>query len=87
MIVEGDEELEMISNEMNRFSTTTDEILIRSDEFLKQGLYREGRDDGIIQTAKEMLKRNIDIKTISKCTNLNIDEIKKLNVNNNYVTI
>ena len=107
MIVEGDEELEMISNEMNRFSTTTDEILIRSDEFLKQGLYREGRDEGMtigrdegiaigrsegmsigqnkanLLTALNMIKDGLSNEKIKLYTNLNIDEINNLRVNNN----
>ena len=38
----------------------------------------EGHELGVIETAKEMLKKNIDINLISECTKLSIDEIKKL---------
>ena len=37
-----------------------------------------GIDKGVLQTAKEMLKKNIDINIISECTKLSIDKIKKL---------
>ena len=45
-------------------------------ETLKQVL-----EERIMQTATNMLKENIDIEIISKVTNLNIDQIKKLESN------
>jgi len=38
----------------------------------------EGKELGIIETAKNMLKKNCDINLISEVTNLSISEIKKL---------
>ena len=38
----------------------------------------EGKNLGIIETAKNMLKKNCDIKLISEVTNLSTSEIKKL---------
>ena len=40
---------------------------------LQQGLYQQA-----IQTAKNMLKDKVDIKLISKYTNLSIDEVEEL---------
>ena len=42
---------------------------------LQQGLYQQA-----IQTAKNMLKDKVDIKLISKYTNLSIEEINKIKV-------
>ena len=44
------------------------------EEGLQQGLYQQ-----VIQTAKNMLKDKVDIKLISKYTNLSVEEIKKIN--------
>ena len=44
-------------------------------EGLQQGLYQQA-----IQTAKNMLKDKVDIKLISKYTNLSIEEINKIKV-------
>ena len=38
----------------------------------------EAIEQGIMLTAKNMLKENIDINTISKVTGLSIEKIKKL---------
>ena len=42
----------------------------------------EGRDEGVyaekVSTAKNMLNKNFDIKTIAEITNLPLNEIKKL---------
>ena len=38
----------------------------------------EGKELGIIETAKNMLKKNCDINLISEVTNLSASEIKKL---------
>ncbi|MBR1386494.1 MAG: hypothetical protein IJ568_06660, partial [Bacilli bacterium] len=39
---------------------------------------KEGKLEGIISVAKEMLKRNISVEDISGCTGLSKDEIVKL---------
>ena len=39
---------------------------------------KNGKEEGIIQTAKEMLKENIPIETIEKVTKLSREEIEKL---------
>ena len=39
---------------------------------------KEGKNLGIIETAKNMLKKNCDINLISEVTNLSISDIKKL---------
>lgn len=44
-------------------------------EGIQQGLYQQA-----IQTAKNMLKDKVDIKLISKYTNLSIEEINKIKV-------
>ena len=44
---------------------------------IKEGLI-EGKNLGIIETAKNMLKKNCDINLISEVTNLSTSEIKKL---------
>ena len=41
---------------------------------MQKGLYQQA-----IQTAKNMLKDKVDIKLISKYTNLSVEEIKKIN--------
>mgnify|MGYP004509572449 FL=1 len=33
---------------------------------------------GIIETAKQMIKNNIDINIIQKCTGLSLNEVKRL---------
>ena len=45
------------------------------EEGIQQGLYQQA-----IQTAKNMLKDKVDIKLISKYTNLSIEEINKIKV-------
>lgn len=44
---------------------------------LAEGL-AEGKEKGITETAKNMLKKDIDIKTISECTGLSEKEIRNL---------
>ena len=52
------------------------------EQGLQQGL-QQGMQKGLyqqaIQTAKNMLKDKVDIKLISKYTNLSVEEIKKIN--------
>lgn len=47
------------------------------DAGIKEGLI-EGKNLGIIETAKNMLKKNCDINLISEVTNLSTSDIKKL---------
>lgn len=44
----------------------------------EQNFFEAGKEEGIIQTAKEMLKENIPIETIEKVTKLSREEIEKL---------
>jgi len=39
---------------------------------------KESEEKGIIKVAKEMLKNNIPIKTVSECTKLSLKEIENL---------
>ena len=40
--------------------------------------YREGRQDGIAETAKNFLKKNIPAETIAECTGLSLEEVNRL---------
>lgn len=44
----------------------------------EQNFFEAGREEGIIETAKEMLKEDIPIETIEKVTKLSREEIEKL---------
>ena len=44
----------------------------------EQNFFEAGKEEGIIETAKEMLKENIPIETIEKVTKLSREEIEKL---------
>ena len=44
----------------------------------KKEFIEEGYEQGKFEIAKKMLKENIDIETVSKITELSIEEIKKL---------
>lgn len=46
--------------------------------FAKEAGIEEGKKEGIIQTAKNMLKNEISKETISICTGLSISEIENL---------
>ena len=46
-------------------------------EGIKEGI-KEGSYNKSIEIAKSMLEEKIDINTVSKCTKLSIEEIKKL---------
>ncbi len=43
----------------------------------EQGLI-EGKKEGILQIAKNLLEQNVDIETISLCTGLSLEELKKI---------
>ena len=64
-----------------------DEIITLNDEYDRAELDKvsernlgieQGRLDGIKETAKNMLKDNLDIKTIFKYTGLSKEEVEKL---------
>ena len=44
----------------------------------EKNFFEAGKEEGIIETAKEMLKENIPIETIEKVTKLSREEIEKL---------
>ena len=63
-----------------------DEIKIRAldigkEEGIKEGI-REGHKQEQMKIAKEMLKENMDVKTIAKITKLSIEQIEDLKVKN-----
>lgn len=47
------------------------------DRLINKGK-REGRKEGVIETAKNFLENGVSIEIISKCTGLTIEEVKKL---------
>ncbi len=68
----------------NLYSAERRDAAIKAE--LNERSYDDGRDEGIEigiqkrneEIAKSLLENNIDLKVISKCTNLTVDEIKKL---------
>ena len=44
----------------------------------EQALFDDGYDSGVVDIAKNLLKENIDISTISRVTNLSVEEITNL---------
>ena len=44
----------------------------------KEEFYEDGKEEATITIAKNMLADNIDVETISKYTNLSIDEINRI---------
>ena len=60
--------------EMEKIHRT--DVLIAKEEGVKEGI-----NSSKIEIAKKMLKDNVDINTISKYTNLSIDDIKSLDIN------
>ena len=68
------EELQSIKDEIQK---SKDELEKSKDELEK--CRNEIIKEGILQTALNMLKENIDIELISKVTGLNIEQIKELN--------
>ncbi len=68
-----EEEREWVESVRNKLNDNTSDKTIA---------YEQGREEGArqkaIETAKQMLKKNIDISTISYCTGLPIEEIKDI---------
>ena len=82
-IIRGNEIMEEVYEEMKRFS---EEKWVASGLFPRERLIRsqaktqgkqEGANNRNIEIAKNMLKKNYDIKSISEITNLTLEQIKK----------
>ena len=90
IICEGDKEMEKFEKEIHRLNDDDDFIQLMTDEEeneilkntyigrgFKQGI-KQGEKVGKQKIAKEMLKKGMDISTISEITELTIDEISNL---------
>lgn len=81
-IAQGDElmmsTVEMVDNFINDPEVIS---IFHADSWKVVSAEQRGKDKGIIQTAKNMLKENCNPEFISRVTNLSISEIKKLKVN------
>ena len=78
MFVKDKELSEMI--EMQQKQTTPPEVA-RIIAKYGQGfdvIYFDGKADGKLDTAKNLLAEKVDEEIISKCTGISIDELKKL---------
>ena len=93
-LCEGDEKMEKFEKEVHRLNDDDDFIQLMTDEEeneilkntyigrgFKQGIEqgeRVGKQKRNVEIAKEMLKKGMDISTISEITELTIDEISNL---------
>ena len=81
-IAKGDELMMSTVEMVDSFINDPEVISIFHDDSWKVvSAEQRGKDKGIIQTAKNMLKENCNPELISRVTNLSISEIKKLKVN------
>ena len=81
-IAKGDELMMSTVQMVDSFINDPEVISIFHDDSWKVvSAEQRGKDKGIIQTAKNMLKENCNPELISRVTNLSISEIKKLKVN------
>lgn len=81
-IAQGDELMMSTVEMVDNFINDPEVISIFHDDSWKVvSAEQRGKDKGIIQTAKNMLKENCNPEFISRVTNLSISEIKKLKVN------
>ncbi len=78
-IAKGDKNL-MSTVEMVRDFVSDPEIksLFDRDKLKEESAELRGKEKGIIETAKNMLRENYSFEQISKITNLTTSEIKKL---------
>ena len=78
-LAKGDKYL-MSTVEMVRDFVSDPEVrsLFDRDKLKEESAELRGKKVGIIETAKNMLKKNCDINLISEVTNLSASEIKKL---------
>ena len=73
-----------LSEYLSRKSTEVENMLLTEYDYdtdiavQRQEAYEDGSQQAKIETAKNMLKDNLDIQTIIKYTGLSIDEIKNL---------
>ena len=93
-ITNNDRKVEKFMRELKRvnsdpliksfISKEEEDIIIKNsikDEIMKNGIKlgeKRGRKNGILETAKKMLKNKLSIETISKCTGLSTKEIKSI---------
>ena len=77
-IVNDDPEFQKyMSEEEDKKKIQNSLLLEAKEEGIEQG-YTSGINDGIKQTAKNLLSMNITLEDISKATGLSIEEINKL---------
>ena len=74
---EQDEVIGMYDKELHDEKLRLAEIDEYREKGFKEG-HNIGRDEGIKETALKMLKDNLDLDTISKYTELSIEELKSL---------
>ena len=84
-ITGSDERIEKFMSELERVNSSSlfrDFMSKEEDRILKNTIkdyaIKEGRKEGILETAKNMLKDKLSIETISKYTGLSIKEIKNI---------
>ena len=90
MLCDGDRDMEDIYDKMKKYNDEMDVMGAYDWEFHQKELKRqeikdaaeaalkEGIEEGIASTAKNLLKKNIDINIISEVTGMTIEEIEKL---------
>ena len=76
-IVNDDPEFQKYMSEEDKKKIQNSLLSEAKEEGIEQG-YTSGINDGIKQTAKNLLSMNITLEDISKATGLSIEEINKL---------
>ena len=73
---------ELAMNEKFLYEYDQEAVRIKTENSIRYESYEKGKEEGEsnkqIEIAKSMLKENISIQVVSKCTGLSIDEIKFL---------
>ena len=81
-ISEGDRLMEELNNKVKKLNEDPeilDVIIENEDEIIANSLYEKGVKQNKIDIAKKMLEDGLDIKTISKYSELSEEEIKDIN--------
>ena len=78
MLREGDEIMAKVIEVVHRVADDFEKRFYYNEEEVKRLEFEAGMEQGIIQTAKNMLKMNCNVEFISKITNLSIEDIQKL---------
>lgn len=79
LLMEFKKEVELF-NTKGRFWISPEEDEIMWENTIKHNAKKEGERKGILKTAKNMLIRGYDKKTISEITGLSISQINKINI-------